>query len=165
MGLWCTECCPNRAEISNIQTQFHLRLHSWIQYSFHGSNSYKTYSCSTAIHRDNLYRFSPKWVTTYGTYGQKLFYAGNVSIITEPIFIQLYVVGNFFFLSRIPIANFMKYHKVSFSDTRPQAGRRKTDERTTSLQKLLLFLFLKPLNAKRRQLYLKTQFVPRSKHF
>ena len=132
MGLWCTECCPNRAEISNIQTQFHLRLHSWIQYSFHGSNSYKTYSCSTAIHRDNLYRFSPKWVTAYGTYGQKLFYAGNVSIITEPIFIQLYVVGQFFFCQEFP-------YRISWNTTKFHfliLGHRQADGKRTSGRRL-----------------------------
>jgi hypothetical protein len=55
----------------------------------------------------------------------------------------VYVVGQSFFLSRVPIPNFMKYYQVSVSDTRPQAGRQKTDERTRSLLRLSLFYFVR----------------------
>jgi len=48
-----------------------------------------------------------------------------------------------FFWSRIPIPNFMKYYQVSVSVTRPQDGRRKADERTRSLLRLLFFYFVK----------------------
>jgi len=37
----------------------------------------------------------------------------------------------------------MKYYKVSVSVTRPQDGRRRADEQTRSLLRLLLFYFVK----------------------
>jgi len=44
-----------------------------------------------------------------------------------------------FFLSRTPIPNFMNYYKMSVSDTKPQAGRRKTDEPDKDCAKAFAF--------------------------
>jgi hypothetical protein len=51
--------------------------------------------CSKAMHRDNLYRFLPRWVKPYGTFDQKLIYSSQ-SIITCRFSLNFMSLDNFY---------------------------------------------------------------------